>query len=1239
MFALMFPRGFVKISASTAPVRSPVDQLSNMAVNVAVAVATGQEKAHKKARNTRQNHMPSLRKVKMILPLLLLLLPLLTSCQSMGQSTSYASPPPLFLIDVEGTLHGLSRTSGTLLWSTPLSSPLNSNPTPLLSTTITTGTITFIPSITGSIHLPRDPNSNPNPNLNNSDQKNKKINNVRSTNEVVYDTVSVRDLVSRSPFVDYQGRVFAGSKRGQAVGVDYRNGVVKKVVDGGGVFDVVDEDSDSYNEDNYGEEEFIVWVGRNDYDVTVYDIHSGRIESLFSSSEVLSSKEMLSLAGGEARESEEQETSSIRLLATVQGAIVMVSNDNESDPNPTWVASPPTISPLAYAIDPLTNLRIPITLIDESTDSTDSNRVIVKKMKGGGIYAVPVSKNSRKGTVGKSKVNKELLQHSRKTAGKRAAQPKLKPATSTSPFTPPSACTPKSPNYPSCLIGHTIPVELDATGSGTVRGADKLVGNNNVDTFTSAMQLQQFHDLYHTLQKEQRRRGGGEEGGWRVFMGILSSWVPPVVALIFVVSFEMGRRKRLQHLKVDNPVSSSSSSSSLEKINNDEQPQPQSLSSSKQIGSITLSSTILGYGCHGTVVFLGSLHNRKIAVKRMLSAYDASASNEIDLLCRTDDHANLIRYFMRETDGEFVYLALELCDKSLLDAVEGGICGGEVGALEEIVKGVDHLHNMRIIHRDIKPQNILMRKKGKEQKHFGDYLMKISDMGLGKVVGGGQSGSSMGGGGAGGVPSSTGGGGGAGSVGWQAQEVIKQKLERVASSENLGESAGGSAVRVSSRSRFASDIFSLGCLFQFVLLPGSHPFGSFYERENNIILGKPVELRKLLSKNPLAYNLVKSMVQHDYKLRPTASQVLKHPFFWSKTKRMQFICDFSDRLEIEGAVSKLGLKVEVAAADIISTNFTNKMEPKLLNDAAKYRSYDPASVVDCLRFIRNKRNHEDSIPSDVKQKIGSLWEYFENLFPGLVGRCWEVSKKELSAEDEFCKRWELDGEGVGVEAVGAVAVGGGVKEVKDDKGYNNKSEEETNPNTTTTTTTTTTCPEILVSGSGVVIWNGSDAAAAASNGDSSYGWWRSADDFEALTSSLSKQGAAGGMKDSNSHLNNVDPRFRTRLCTNWLASNGTSCAMKDKGKCIFAHSPCELRVKEGKRARWGKLINKETGYSSNLLASGGEDTYGAAIGVESMREQEGKWGGGGGQGGRRGGRGRGGGRYGGRGGRGRGKCY
>ena len=335
-------------------------------------------------------------------------------------------------------------------------------------------------------------------------------------------------------------------------------------------------------------------------------------------------------------------------------------NSNSFADKASWVASSSTIAPIAVAIDPVTNSRVPVIMVeDEGEEERGGSRVVVKKMKSGGIYAVPISANPQKGK-GKvdSKVNKELLQHSRKIAGGKRAKrrPKLKPATSSSsPFTP-MACTPKSQNYPSCLVGHSIPVELDASGTGTVSGEkNKLAGANDVDTFTSAMQLQQFHDLYHTLQKEQRQEQSGsrKKSFLRIFLGILSSWLPPVVALVFVVSFELGRRKRLQHLKVDSlekTLSSDNISTSGEEGKSDEQ-HPGAVQSDKQIGSITLSSTILGYGCHGTVVFLGSLHNRKVAVKRMLSAYDSSAANEIDLLCRTDDHANLIRYFMRETDG------------------------------------------------------------------------------------------------------------------------------------------------------------------------------------------------------------------------------------------------------------------------------------------------------------------------------------------------------------------------------------------------------------------------------------------------------------------------------------------------------------------------------------------------------------------------------------------------------------
>jgi hypothetical protein len=42
---------------------------------------------------------------------------------------------------------------------------------------------------------------------------------------------------------------------------------------------------------------------------------------------------------------------------------------------------------------------------------------------------------------------------------------------------------------------------------------------------------------------------------------------------------------------------------------------------------------------------------------------------EISLLVKSDGHPNVVRYFLREQRGEFVYLALQLCVMSLKDFV------------------------------------------------------------------------------------------------------------------------------------------------------------------------------------------------------------------------------------------------------------------------------------------------------------------------------------------------------------------------------------------------------------------------------------------------------------------------------------------------------------------------------------------------------------------------------------------
>ena len=49
--------------------------------------------------------------------------------------------------------------------------------------------------------------------------------------------------------------------------------------------------------------------------------------------------------------------------------------------------------------------------------------------------------------------------------------------------------------------------------------------------------------------------------------------------------------------------------------------------------------------------------------------YHASADREIELLIESDGHPNVVRYFLKEMRGDFVYLALELCDMSLNDLI------------------------------------------------------------------------------------------------------------------------------------------------------------------------------------------------------------------------------------------------------------------------------------------------------------------------------------------------------------------------------------------------------------------------------------------------------------------------------------------------------------------------------------------------------------------------------------------
>lgn len=255
-------------------------------------------------------------------------------------------------------------------------------------------------------------------------------------------------------------------------------------------------------------------------------------------------------------------------------------------------------------------------------------------------------------------------------------------------------------------------------------------------------------------------------------------------------------------------------------------------------GSLT---TIAGHGSHGTVVYRGSLQGRAVAVKRLLQEFVTLAAREVNILQESDDHPNVIRYFYQESHGNFLYIALELCPASLADIIESPQLHSDIvaafdpkRALSQIASGVRHLHALKIIHRDIKPQNILISGAKKGPSNLAGHRLLISDFGLCRKLDSDQSSF---------LPTAHG-AMAAGTVGWRAPEILRGdvKLDESAVDDSSlsSRSSTGTAVNGSTPSRLTRltksiDIFSLGCLFYYILSKGGHPYGDRYERDMNII--------------------------------------------------------------------------------------------------------------------------------------------------------------------------------------------------------------------------------------------------------------------------------------------------------------------------------------------------------------------------------------------------------------------
>jgi len=207
------------------------------------------------------------------------------------------------------------------------------------------------------------------------------------------------------------------------------------------------------------------------------------------------------------------------------------------------------------------------------------------------------------------------------------------------------------------------------------------------------------------------------------------------------------------------------------------------------------------------------------------------------------------------------FIATELCQRTLDEYIrseEGPRFQNEIEILWQATQGLAHLHQRGIIHRDIKPTNILIfvqpsSEQGGAAADPGSNkpMIKLADFGLSKVLQAEM-----------GDFTNTSVTNPSGTRGWMPPEVYQ-----------------------TNRLDFSVDIWALGCIFAYTLSGGKHPYGD--DPDKRVVLIKEMKRMQLIQQDLMspycndreAIEVIRCMMVFEPSRRPHVKNVLNSSFF------------------------------------------------------------------------------------------------------------------------------------------------------------------------------------------------------------------------------------------------------------------------------------------------------------------------------------------------------------------------